>query len=294
MHCSFDQVEYCPLEQSEKGNSHWKLSSPTLPNYSRFKITPSPLSGSNYVSLGGAFLKSSIQTPIISISKAVSGQCLSFYYFQNSYSKIEINKINMDGSTQRVFEKEYALIGNNWRKVQISIQSSTDYFIEFNGVTGMNAESIIALDDIQLNTIDKCQGFGILNRVNFNLVNQFIKFRFLKVLTCQFENDNCRPNQVLGNDISNRLWIIESFAGPKSENKYLRADVSQIRFSQNTFYGFPVVTPSYSSMCASFRYLLNGSNSVELRLGLIQLASNELTYIWKESTNQSIYHDFIY
>lgn len=60
MHCSFDQTEYCPLEQSEKGNSHWKLSSPTLPNYSRFSITPSPLSGELSINL---FLISNMKWP---------------------------------------------------------------------------------------------------------------------------------------------------------------------------------------------------------------------------------------
>ena len=107
-------------------------------------------------------------------------------------------------------------------------------------------------------------------------------------MSCQFENDNCQPNLVLGNSVNSRLWVIESFTDSKiQQNSYLRADVSQIRFSQNTFYGFPLVTPAYSNMCVSFKYLLNGTSSVELRLGLIQTANNELTYIWKESTNQS-------
>lgn len=110
------------------------------------------------MNLGGAFLKSSLQTPVISISKSPTGQCLSFYYFQNAYSKLQINKINVDGSIQRVFDREYALIGNTWRKVLITIESSTDYFVEFNGATGKTHESIVAVDDIQLNTIEKCQG----------------------------------------------------------------------------------------------------------------------------------------
>jgi hypothetical protein len=32
-----------------------------------------------------------------------------------------------------------------------------DYFIEFNAITGMNAESLVALDDIQLNSVEQCQ-----------------------------------------------------------------------------------------------------------------------------------------
>lgn len=106
-----------------------------------------------------------------------------------------------------------------------------------------------------------------------------------KVLSCNFEKDYCQPNQVLGNYVNSRLWIVESFSESKSGNSYLRADVSQIHTSQSTFYGFPYILPSYSSMCVSFKYLLNGSNTVELRLGLLQ-SSKELTYIWKESTNQ--------
>lgn len=242
------------------------------------------------MNLGGAYLKSSIQTPIISIAKASTGQCLSFYYFQNSFAKLLINKINLDGTIQRVLDKEYSSIGNNWRKVLITIQSSTDYFIEFNGATGKSPESIVAIDDIQLNTMDKC-----------------------RVLECQFDNENgdeetsnhCQPNLVLGNSVNSRLWsLIEdesmsssgddySSSVKRRPNSYLRADVSQIRYSQNTFYGFPLVLPAYSSMCASFKYILNGSSTVELRLGLIQTANNELTYIWKETTNQSLTHIFL-
>ncbi len=46
MKCSFDKEEYCPLENFNKGNTHWKLNSTQVPNpLSLFEFRSSSKSG---------------------------------------------------------------------------------------------------------------------------------------------------------------------------------------------------------------------------------------------------------
>jgi hypothetical protein len=111
MVCSFDMKEYCPLEHSyEKSNIKWQLrkSSPSLialqaSTVPFSSLRPSPKSGGNYVTIGGIFKKAAMRTPVIT----TRSKCLSFYYVINNYSKLEVNKMSLNGTiTARLFEKE--------------------------------------------------------------------------------------------------------------------------------------------------------------------------------------------
>jgi hypothetical protein len=101
MSCSFDKKEYCPLEHSyEKSNIKWQLKSSELDL--NINQTLKPKSGGNYVSISGVFKKSTMRTPLIQ----TKSKCLSFYYLINNYSKLEVNKVNINGSFNKLFEKE--------------------------------------------------------------------------------------------------------------------------------------------------------------------------------------------
>jgi hypothetical protein len=42
--------------------------------------------------------------------------------------------------------------------VKIGIKSINDFFIEFTGTSESSSEALIAIDDIELNPIEHCQG----------------------------------------------------------------------------------------------------------------------------------------
>ncbi|CAF0722715.1 unnamed protein product [Brachionus calyciflorus] len=261
MECTFDKTEYCPLEQIEKGNSIWEIDGPTLYSYSKFKLTPSIVSGGQFITVKGKNKKSSIQTPIISHEKIPKGQCLSFYYFIDANSKIQVNKVNLDGRIQTITDKESETKHSEWKKVSILLQSSSDYFIEFTAFTGTNSDSIIAIDDITLSPFENCI-----------------------VLKCDFDDSECKANQVLGLSVSHKIWINEQYL--KSNLRFLRVDLSQVKENIPVFYGLPVINPSYATMCLNFMYFLNGQGSTELRIGLVQ-GPKLLSYIWKEKTSST-------
>lgn len=258
MQCSFDKQEYCPMEQIDNSNSKWNIETSSLSIYSKYKLTSSPKSGANFVNLNGLGKKSSIQTPIISTERVPKGQCLSFYYFLNGDTKLEVNKVNLDGTVQMLFGKQSQNLSlNTWKKAFVSIQSSIDYFVEFNGAIGKKLESIVALDDIEMGPLENCLA-----------------------LMCSFDDDSCKPNSVLNESVSSKIWIKETFFGTNSS--YLRADIAQISKNTSSFYGFPLVIPIQSTMCLSFIYLLHGLAATELRLGILQSLNHN--YIWKEVT----------
>ena len=101
MSCSFDKKEYCPLEHCyDKSNIKWQLKSSAIGL--NINQTLRPKSGGNYVSIGGVFKKATMKTPLIQ----TKSKCLSFYYLINNYSKLEVNKVSVNGSYNKLFEKE--------------------------------------------------------------------------------------------------------------------------------------------------------------------------------------------
>ncbi len=103
MSCSFDKKEYCPLEQSyDKSNIKWQLKSSALGL--NINQTIKLKSGGNYVSISGVFKKATMKTPLIQ----TKSKCLSFNYLINNYSKLEVNKVSLNGSYNKLFEKDVA------------------------------------------------------------------------------------------------------------------------------------------------------------------------------------------
>jgi hypothetical protein len=101
MSCSFDKKEYCPLEHCyDKSNIKWKLKSSAIGL--SINQTLKSKSGGNYVAINGVFKKATMKTPLIQ----TKSKCLSFYYLINNYSKLEVNKVNLNGSYNKLFEKE--------------------------------------------------------------------------------------------------------------------------------------------------------------------------------------------
>lgn len=184
---------------------------------------------------------------------------MSFYYFAFGQSKLKINRVNLDGIIRQIIDKNSDFNSQKWNKVSILLQSNTDYFLEFTAETGSEPDSILALDDISLNQAEECE-----------------------VLSCNFDDDSCKPNQVMGLGVSPSIWIKESYLG--SNFSFLRVDVNQVVHNVPSFFGFPIVYPEYPTMCLNFLYLMIGDSSTEVRVGLVQ-GPKLLSYIWKEKTS---------
>lgn len=131
MKCSFDQKEYCPLENvEEKGTMQWQMTiAKMFPN----GLIPysNPVTGGNYIFIsGGLPIISSnnnnnnnikmmnkkiavFRTPIIS-SRVAGGQCLSFHYniMNEKGGQLEINKVNVDGTVSQLFRRDNQNEGN--------------------------------------------------------------------------------------------------------------------------------------------------------------------------------------
>jgi hypothetical protein len=75
----------------------------------------------------------------------------------NDRGLLEINKVNLDGSINELFKRDLANEENKWMPVYIGIKARNDFFIEFKGEVGAEFNSIIALDEIALHPIEKCQ-----------------------------------------------------------------------------------------------------------------------------------------
>lgn len=133
-------------------------------------------------------------------------------------------------------------------------------------MTGSDPDSIFALDDISLSSASECE-----------------------VLSCNFDDNLCKPNQVLGLSVSPKIWVQEPYLNSKLN--FLRVDVNQVQDNIPSFFGLPVVYPEYPSMCLNFLYLLIGDSATEVRIGLVQ-GPKLLSYIWKEKT--SIGENFVF
>jgi hypothetical protein len=51
--------------------------------------------------------------------------------------------------------------GDEWKIAHISIETNEDFYIEFNAITGIDQNALIALDDIKLSYIEHCQSIFI-------------------------------------------------------------------------------------------------------------------------------------
>jgi hypothetical protein len=61
---------------------------------------------------------------------------------------------------------------DEWKLAHISIETNEEFYIEFNAITGIDQNSLIALDDIRLSYLEHCQSISILNiKIIFSLVN---------------------------------------------------------------------------------------------------------------------------
>jgi hypothetical protein len=128
--------------------------------------------------------KASIKTGLIS-SKISTGQCLFFNLnIINLSSKFEVVQINSDGTSRVLFNinnQNISFNENHWTPVYVSLRPINDFFIEFNAITAYNDDSIIALDDISLHTIEHCQSKrkNIKIFMNLKLDFEFVDEKFI-------------------------------------------------------------------------------------------------------------------
>ncbi|XP_066300034.1 MAM and LDL-receptor class A domain-containing protein 1-like [Branchiostoma lanceolatum] len=262
LRCDFEDVTLCGYTQDTDDDFNW-----TWQSSSTSTSGTGPANDHTYGTAAGHYVYTETSSPrapgdIARLTSAVypqtSGQCLEFYYHMlgadigtlNVYASVAGNR----GFPIWTLSGEQ---GNLWTIARVTVSTTGDFQIVFEGIRGSNYRGDIAVDDVAL-TDGPCQGAAG---------------------NCDFETDLCTwTNAQQGDDFD---WVLNngntgsSGTGPDADHTlgssqgqyyYIEASSPRVqgeraRLVSQTFSGTPG-----TSQCLSFWYHMYGTGTGALRV----------------------------
>ena len=206
-----------------------------------------------------------LQSPLY---KATTSTCLTFWYNMNGLSMGSLNVYTHASNLPATFPpvRIWSMTGNQglaWIPAQVTIHSSTDFNVIFEGVVGSGSMSDLAIDDISLAN-GECPALG----------------------SCDFEGELCTWQNTQSQDKFD--WVRAKGSreyglyGPKFDHT-LRTEFGGYLLMDSKSPALPgdrarLVSPALSSgktYCVSMWYLMSGQGMGTLSVDLIPAGSNQ-------------------
>ena len=243
------------------------------------------------------------------------GGCFTFWYHMYGQTMGTLN-LYMDtsvgiatNSIQRIWYRS-GNQKNQWQNAAVSVQSSKNFRLVFEGVTGASFTSDIAIDDVRMtpglcgstsapSPSFTCKSGQVIppNQVCDFTAQCSDKSDEVKCGNCTFETDLCNWNDV---SVGSYRWqrgrnsSLSASQGPPVDHTtrtargyFMYVDAAHGMYNSKSSLQSPVLQQSFSTCQVQFYYMLGGASRVGTISVSIQVGTRN-TEIWRRHTNQGM------